>query len=45
MLNDLLPTRVEDEKNKGGKGTENPAWPNNNNDKILVVIIVTIIII
>ena len=42
MLNDLLPTRVEDE-NKGGKGTKNLAWPNSNNDKIIIIIVIQIL--
>ena len=39
MLNDLLPTRVEDE-NKRGKETKNLAWPNSNNDKIIIIIVI-----
>ena len=41
MLNDLLPTRVEDE-NKRGKETKNLAWPNSNNDKIIIIIVIWI---
>ena len=39
MLNDLVPTRAEDE-NKGEKGTKNLTWPNSNNDKIIIIIVI-----
>lgn len=36
--------QVEDEKNKGWEGTENPGWKNSNNNKCTIAITTTVII-